>query len=31
VCVVNAVIKGENEDKCGSWTGGWSLPGVMSD
>jgi hypothetical protein len=32
VCVVNALIKGEIEDHvCGSRTGGWSLPGVMSD
>jgi hypothetical protein len=31
VCVVNALIKGGNEDMCGSSTGGWSLPGVMSD
>jgi hypothetical protein len=31
VCVVNALIKGEIEDICGSMTGGWSLPGVMSD
>jgi hypothetical protein len=31
VCVVNALIKGEIEDPCGSRTGGWSLPGVMSD
>jgi hypothetical protein len=31
VCVVNALIKGEIEDLCGSRTSGWSLPGVMSD
>jgi cytochrome c biogenesis factor len=31
VCVVNALIKGEIESLCGSRTGGWSLPGVMSD
>jgi hypothetical protein len=31
VCVVNALIKGEIESLCGSRTGGWSLPSVMSD
>jgi hypothetical protein len=31
VFVFNALIKGEIEDLCGSRTGGWSLPGVMSD
>ena len=31
VCVVNALIKGEIEDRMGPRTGGWSLPGVMSD
>jgi hypothetical protein len=31
VCVVNALIKGEIEDLCGSRIGGWSLPSVMSD
>jgi hypothetical protein len=31
MCVVNALIKGEIESLCGSWTCGWSLPGVMSD
>jgi hypothetical protein len=31
VCVVNALIKGEIESLCGSRTGEWSLPGVMSD
>jgi hypothetical protein len=31
VCVVNALIKGEIEDLCGSRTGGWSLPGMMKD
>jgi hypothetical protein len=30
MCVVNALIKGEIEDLCGSRIGGWSLPGVMS-
>ena len=31
VCVVNALIKGEIEDPVCPRTGGWSLPGVMSD
>jgi hypothetical protein len=31
VCVVNALIKGGLRAMCGSRTGGWSLPGVMSD
>jgi hypothetical protein len=31
VCVVNALIKGEIEDLCGSRTGGWLLPCVVSD
>jgi hypothetical protein len=31
LCVVNALIKGEIECLCGSWTGGWWLPVVMSD
>jgi hypothetical protein len=31
VCVVNALIKGEMRTMCGSRTGGWSLPCVMSD
>jgi hypothetical protein len=31
VCVVNALIKGEIESLYGSRTGGWLLPGVMSD
>jgi hypothetical protein len=30
VYVINALIKGEIESLCGSRTGGWSLPGVMS-
>jgi hypothetical protein len=29
--VTNALIKGDIEDLCGLRTGGWSLPGVMSD
>jgi hypothetical protein len=31
VCVVNALIKGRLRTMCGSRTGGWSLPCVMSD
>jgi hypothetical protein len=31
VCVFNALMKGEIEDLYGKSTGGWSLPGVMSD
>jgi hypothetical protein len=31
LCVFNALIKGEIECLCGSWTGGWWLPVVMSD
>jgi hypothetical protein len=31
VCVVNALIKGGLRTMCGSRTGGWLLPGVMSD
>jgi hypothetical protein len=31
MCVVNALIKGQIEDHVWSRTGGWSLPGVMSD
>jgi hypothetical protein len=31
VCVVNALIKGRLRTMCGSRTGEWSLPGVMSD
>jgi hypothetical protein len=31
VCVVNAHIKWEIESLCDLRTGGWSLPGVMSD
>jgi hypothetical protein len=31
VCVVNALIKGRLRTMCGSRTGGWSLPVVMSD
>jgi hypothetical protein len=31
MCVVNALIKGEIKDLCGSRTGGWSHPSVTSD
>jgi hypothetical protein len=31
MCVVNALIKGKIEDLSRPRTGGWSLPGVMSD
>jgi hypothetical protein len=31
VCVVNALIKGRLRTMCGLRTGGWSLPGVISD
>jgi hypothetical protein len=31
MCAVNALIKGEIEDHVWFGTGGWSLPGVMSD